>query len=311
MLLLIALAACGTPASTPDASPWQAAVQLPAARLEPGVVALGDRLVVIDGFDGTLAIIQRVDVLDTITGTWSQLPDAPVAWTHVDAAAAGGALYLLGGLETTDFTANGSTWVLPAGATAWKQLASMPPGLERGAAAIVAAPPKIYVIGGAVANAAVATVLAYNIADDTWTQLPDLPSPRSHPAATLLSDGSLLVAGGLHTLDASQPIADVDVLPIGATAWQPRRPMPTARGGCAYALFGARFVCTGGEAGTAALDVTEAYDWAHDTWETWAPMPSKRAGTQGARIGTKLYVPGGAHVLAYLPDATMDVLTVE
>ncbi len=313
--LVIAIAACkssaATPDATPDASPWQAGVQLPAARLEAGGAALGDRLAVVDGFDGAIAIVNEVDLYDPIGNTWSTLPDAPVAWTHVDLAAAGGSLYLLGGLATTDFTADGTAWVLDSNATAWRQLASMPAGLERGAAAVVAAPPRIYVIGGAIANSAVATVLAYDISSDTWTQLPDLPSPRSHAAGAILPDGTLLVAGGLHTLDATQPIADVDVLGPGASAWTARASMPTARGGCAYALFGSRFLCVGGEAGTSALDVTEAYDWVADAWTTLAPMPSKRAGTQGAKIGARLFIPGGAHRIAYVPDATMDILTVE
>ena len=312
---LIALAACGSPAhgpdAQPDASPWGATVALPGPRLEPGVAALGSRVAVIDGFDAGIAIVSHVDVYDTITGAWSTLPDAPVAWTHVDVASVNGALYLLGGLEGKDFTPSGAAWVLDPDAATWRKLAPMPAGLERGAAAIVAAPPRIYVIGGAIATTAVATVLVYDIPTDTWSQRPDLPSPRSHAAATLLPDGSLLVAGGLRTLDSTQPMADVVRLALDGTAWEPRAAMPTARGGCAYALFGARFVCVGGEAGVDALDVTEAYDYAHDRWETWAPMPHARAGTQGARVGTRLFVPGGAQEIAYRPDGFMDVLTVE
>lgn len=313
--LCAALAACGSPAQNPDAAPdagpWQAGLALTGPRLEPGVAALGTRLVIADGFDQNLTIVRAVNVLDTGTGAWSTLPDAPVAWTHVDLAAANGSLYLLGGLEGTTYTADGSAWVLDSTASSWQPLASMPSGLERGAAGVVAAPPKIYVIGGAVQNNAVATVLAYDIPTDTWTQLPDLPSPRSHAAATILPDGTLLLVGGLRTLDASQPIAEVLALPVNATSWQTRAPMPTARGGCAYALFGTRFVCAGGEAGASALNITEAYDWASDTWEELPAMPSRRAGTQGAKIGTRLFVPGGAHQLTFEPDGTMDVLTVE
>jgi len=312
-LLVIALAACGTsPSGPPDATPsaWQLGPALPGPRLEPGVTAIGNKLAMVDGFDDQLAIVNEVDLLDPVTGAWTTLPSAPVAWTHLDAASAGGSLYLLGGLATTQYVASGDAYVLDLGAAQWRQLTSMPAGLERGAAGVVAAPPHIYLIGGAVQDAAVATVLDYNISTDSWTQLPDLPSPRSHPAAGRLSDGTLIVAGGLRTLDATQPIDEVLELKVGATAWTPRAAMPTARGGCAYGMLGTRLVCAGGEAGQAALHVTEAYTYATDSWETLEPMPLARAGTQGAAIGTRLFVPGGAHKLAFIPDGTMDVYTV-
>ena len=301
-----------SPSGPPDATPsaWQLGPDLPGPRLEPGVTALGDKLAMVDGFDDQLAIVSEVDLLDPVAGTWSRLTDAPVAWTHLDAASVGGALYLLGGLATTQYTASGEAYVLDLGATSWRQLTSMPAGLERGAAGVVAAPPHIYLIGGAVQNSAIATVLDYNISSDEWTQLPDLPSPRSHPAAGRLADGTLLVAGGLRTLDATQPIDEVLELKVGATAWTPRAAMPTARGGCGYGMLGSRLVCAGGEAGAAALHVTEAYTYATDSWETLEPMPLARAGTQGAVIGQRLFVPGGAHKLAFIPDGTMDVYTV-
>src|SRR5438132_1481261 len=110
----------------PDASPWSAGPTLPGARLEPGVAALGDRLVVAGGFDVGIKIVPEVDVLEPIGGTWSRLPDAPVAWTHIDMAGADGSLYLLGGLEGTQFSANGAAYVLDANATAWRALAAMP-----------------------------------------------------------------------------------------------------------------------------------------------------------------------------------------
>jgi N-acetylneuraminic acid mutarotase len=313
--VLLLVAACGSsahaPDATPDASAWTAGPNLPGPRLLPSVAALGDRLIVADGFDQGLNIVTEVDALDTATGTWSRLPDAPVAWTHADLAAANGSLYLLGGLETQNFDVNGSSWVLDATATQWRALRSMDAGRARGAAGVAVRPPYIYLIGGGQQNTSVALVDAYDIATDQWVSLPDLPSPRSHPGATVLPDGTLLCVGGLVTLDSTQPLAEVWALPVNATAWQPRAPMPTARGGMACGLFGTRFVCAGGEADDTARDEVEAYDWAHDTWTSLPKLPMPRAGTQGAAIGTRLYVPGGAHRIAYVPDDTMDVLTVE
>ena len=313
--LLFVCAACGSganaPDATPDASPWSLGPKLPGARLLPSVAALGDHLVVLGGFDEGLTIVTEVDDLDTVAGTWTKLPDAPVAWTHGDLIADGGSLYLLGGLATQNYDVDGRSFVLDPGGSTWRTLAPQPAGMERGAAGIIIKAPYVYLIGGAVQNTSVATVLRYDIVNDMWTSMPDLPSPRSHPGAAILPDGTLLAVGGLETLDSTMPIADVVELPIGATAWVTKAPMPTARGGAACVLFGLRFVCAGGEADLTARDEVEAYDWAHDTWSSMAKMPMPRAGTQGAAIGARLWAPGGAHRIAYVPDDTVDVLTVE
>ncbi len=311
-IALVTVTACGTSDHTPDAvtSPWQVGPALPGPRLEAGVAPLGDRLAIVGGFDAGLAIVTRVDVLDLSSGTWSTLPDAPVAWTHVDLIGLAGGLYLLGGLETTAFTPSGRAFVLDANLTSWRELTPMPDGLARGAAGVTAVPPRLIVAGGATETAAVATVLAYNLSTDSWSQLPALPAPRSHPAIGHLADGTLIVTGGLATLDASQPAGDTWILLPGATAWQVAAPMPTPRGGCAYGMIGERLLCVGGEAGVAALHTAEAYTSATDSWETLDPMPTARAGTQGAVLGTRMLVPGGARKLAYEPDGTMDIYTV-
>jgi N-acetylneuraminic acid mutarotase len=304
-----ALAACGGSDDTADAVPtdWRAGPALPGPRLEAGVAALGDRLAVVGGFDATIDIVATAHVLDPLGGTWAALPDAPVAWTHLGLAGKGGALYLLGGLEGPTFVPRGDAYVLPAAATAWQPLPAMPAGRERGAAGIAVGPEVIYVVGGATQTDAVDTVLAYDVGAMTWTELPRLPSPRSHPAAYALADGTLIVAGGLATIDSSQPLAETVRLRPGESSWTTLAPMPAPRGGCAAAALGARLICAGGEAGDDALAGVIAYDVAADAWLELDPMPEPRAGTQGAAIGSRLYVPGGARVLAFIPLDTLAI----
>jgi len=293
------------------ASPWQVGPMLPGLRLEAGVTALGQNVVMLGGFDTGiiqgLHITNEVDILDTSSGTWSRLPDAPVAWTHVNLMAAGGTLYLLGGLEGTNFVARGDTFALDPGATQWRPLTPIPTNQERGAAALIAVPPHLYIIGGAFTTGAVATGLDYDITTDTWAMLPVLPSARSHPAGMRNIDGTLIVAGGLKTLDASMPIAETLALPPGSTTWESRAPMPVAHGGCAYGTIGHSLVCAGGEAGAAALRIAMSYDAVLDQWTMLPDMPIERAGTQGAAVGQRLFVPGGAPELQFEPSDTMDI----
>lgn len=314
---LVLVASCSSPAPSPDAQdqPWVAGPELPGPRLEPGVTAMGQRLVVLGGFDQNvsqgLRIANDVIVLDPVMSVWTTLHPAPVAWTHVNLAAASTTLYLLGGQETQQFIAKGETYALDTLAEPqhWRQLKAMPAGEERGAAGIIVAPPHIYLLGGASSTGALKTCLDYDITTDTWTMLPELPAPRSHPATMRMADGTLIVAGGLAALDAFSAATDVWALPIGALAWQPRAAMPTRRGGCAYGVVRGELLCAGGEVDQAALSTVESYNAVHDTWATRTMMPGATAGTQGAVIGNRLYVPGGSRTLNLQPESSLYVFS--
>ncbi|MBK9036771.1 MAG: hypothetical protein IPL61_36900 [Myxococcales bacterium] len=303
--LAVVVGACADDAAPPDAEtgPWRRGPDLPAARLEPAVAARADRLVVVGGFGPGLTIERTVDELDPATGRWTSGPLVPVAWTHAQLVAVGPRLFLLGGLAGRGFEARGDVFVDDG--AGWQPRAPLPIGAERGGAAVIASATTIYLLGGASTTAAVASAWAYDVAADRWDPLPDLPTPRSHPVAGLAPDGTVVVAGGLRTLDAAEPIADVLALAPGAAGWQPRAPMPTARGGCAAGVVDGELWCAGGEAGTSALATVEAYAFATDTWRTLPPLPAPRAGTQGAVIAGALYIPGGAAHLAYEPEASV------
>lgn len=317
-VLWLVLAACSAPASQPDApgTHWSEGPMLPAPRLEPGVTALGQRVVVLGGFDTDLMagldITRRVDVYDPAEGVWTQLPDAPVAWTHVQLAAIGTTLYLLGGLEGQAYTARGEAYALDTADAdpQWRTLAPMPPGQERGSAAVVVAPPRVYLFGGAGTSDALATNLYYDALADSWGQLaPDLPAPRSHPAGMRRADGTFVVTGGLATLDSSSQAGDTWSLAPAGTAWETKAPMPDPRGGCAYGAVEGQLICAGGEAGPSAYKTVVSYDPLADTWTMLEPMPDNRAGTQGAAIGTRLFVPGGARQLVFEPEPQLFVYT--
>jgi N-acetylneuraminic acid mutarotase len=315
---VVLVAACSSPATPPDARTehWLSGPELPGPRLEAGVTGMGQRLVVVGGFDQNvsqgLRITSDVIALDPVMNVWTTLHPAPVAWTHVNLAASSTTLFLLGGQETQQFLAKGETYALDTldDTQQWRQLRAMPAGEERGAAGVIVAPPHIYLIGGASSTGALASCLVYDITADTWSMLPDLPAPRSHPATMRMADGTLISAGGLATLSAYSAATDVWALPIGATEWQPRAPMPTRRGGCAYGVIRGELVCAGGEVDQAALSVVERYDALLDEWTTGVEdMPGATAGTQGAVIANRLYVPGGARTLNFQPESSLYVFS--
>ena len=288
---------------------------LPSPRLEAGVAALGQRIVVVGGFDQGVAqglrVTQEVLSLDLHTEQWTAMREAPVAWTHANVAGASATLYLLGGLDTSSFLARGESFALDLDVPdpQWRAITSMPAGMERGAAAVVSSPPYIYLLGGASTSDALATCLRYDFSTERWFQLPDLPAPRSHAAAMREDDGTLVIAGGLSTLDSSRPLGDVLALPPNGTTWEPRTPMRRARGGCAFGTVFGHLICAGGEAGTGAVETVETYDPNTDTWTTQEDMPEPRAGTRGAVVGGRLFVPGGAAALQFEPTTSLYVFT--
>ena len=133
-LALFSVAACAPVDSAPLGEPWTA-TQMPARRLETAAGALGTRLVIAGGFSASmtegLPITMDVLTFDTLLGEWGSLPAAPVAWTHANVAAVGGAVYLLGGLDGRSFIAQPEAFVLEADALEWTPLDPLPEEIGR------------------------------------------------------------------------------------------------------------------------------------------------------------------------------------
>ena len=320
--MLLGLVACeAEPPPGPDA-PWQERAALPERRLEAAAAMNGTRLVVAGGFATGAADVPPLEISRAVLQydpfgdadtAWTRLPDAQVAWTHAALVGVGGALYLLGGLEGDTFVPSGRVFRLGLGDEAWseKEMATMPAGEERGAAAVVHTQGHVFLFGGEGPAGPLATVLDYVIADDVWKQeLPPLPTPRSHAAVMRDGDGTFIVAGGIGV---QGPLGDVWALPPGGT-WIAREPMPTPRGGCAYGTVYGRLVCAGGETLVNGVIVpsraVEVYDPNVDTWTQIAEIPDARGGAAGAVVANRLYVVGGSASAALEPTATVFELDV-
>ena len=279
-------------------------------RLEAAATGNGARLVVLGGFATSDKEVPRLEItreileFDPFASTWRKLDvEAPEAWTHAQLVGIGGALYLMGGMDTEAFVPNGKTYRLRPSTTTWEALAPLPAGQERGSAAVVTTQGHIFLFGGITPAGATGSVLDYIITENRWAELPALPIPRSHAAAMRMDDGTFIVAGG----DGSQlePLGDTWALPLGATLWEPRDPMPTARGGCAYGEVYGKLVCAGGEIGPTTTRVVEAFDPSTLRWESLPDMPFERAGAPGAVVTSRLYVVGGSQTRMFEPTSSL------
>jgi N-acetylneuraminic acid mutarotase len=120
-----------------------------------------------------------------------------------------------------------------------------------------------------------------------------LPMPLDHATGQAVA-GDFFVIGG-----RSNGIVAVSsaVFLLEADGWTTRAPMPTARGGIASGVVGARIIVVGG------LGVSLA-----DRWESLDDMPTPRHGMAAAGLDGSLYVPGGANKQAFGAVATHEVL---
>jgi N-acetylneuraminic acid mutarotase len=278
-----------------------AAPVVPGAIQEVAVVAVNDEIYVLGGFDSLGRIVPTVSVYTPSADTWRRAADLPAPMHHANAAALDGKIYVLGSLKQ-GFEEDGRGYVYDPGTDAWRDGPAMPPGTARGASGVAVLGNEVVLVGGLGGRRAVSLVSAYDVVDETWRQLPDLPQPpRDHMAVGTI-DGQVVVAGGRDGR-IGRHVPDVNIYDPMADQWRDGAPMPTSRGGAAGTECGGSLYVIGGEGnvatGTGVFNQVEAYRLAQDRWDTLPNMLTPRHGTDAAAIDGWLYVPGGAIVQAF------------
>jgi N-acetylneuraminic acid mutarotase len=300
---LLAAAACGSAAPTG----WQPRAKIASGgRLEGAVVAAGNKVYLLGGWDQGVAITNAVSVYDPATDSWSEAKAMPRELHHLNAASVDGKIWVVGSLYGLNFQADGVTMVYDPATDMWTTKAPMPSGTERGASAIGVIGSSIYVAGGSSADA-VDTVSVYDTTTGTWTPLAPMPQPRYHAVGAVVN-GLFYAMGGLTAgipAGTATPVTDLYVYDPTKDMWSQLPSMTAARGGCASGIVAGLIICAGGE-GSIYADVpvpadTEAFDPIAGTWSELQPMRTPRAGTSGAVVDDVLYVPGGAKHIAYDP----------
>jgi N-acetylneuraminic acid mutarotase len=262
-------------------------------RQELGVAALNGKVYAVGGFNAAGAPVATVEVYDPSTDSWTQRASLPAPLHHVNVAAVGDRLYVVGALSGGNFTALGTTLTYDPAADRWTALTPMPSGTERGASGVAVVGARIYVAGG-LRGSSVAEMSAYDTASDAWEPLPSMTVTRDHLAAAS-KDGRVYAISGR---DNGSLRAALEVFDPGTSTWSTAASILTARGGCAAAELSGRLVVMGGEGNDSdpngIFRQTEAYDPATDRWMTLSPMRTGRHGIGAAVVNGAIYVPGGA-----------------
>ncbi|OTA81835.1 hypothetical protein M434DRAFT_54187, partial [Hypoxylon sp. CO27-5] len=242
--------------------------------------------------------------------SWKSLPRIPKAFTHINAAAVNGKIYLLGGLtgDGVDkvWRSSPDCFVYDPSKAEWTALPPMPEGQGRGASAVGISGNTVYLAGGLErleltengTQKSFDIVTAYDANTGMWTTLPNLPAPRDHVGGAII-DRTLYVVGGRDNgqLNVRNTTWTLD-LDAPSKGWVAKAEMPTGRGGLSIGVIGNYIATFGGEGNPApnsngVYNETEVYDVKRDMWFKLPAMPHPRHGTVAASIHGRIYIPGG------------------
>jgi N-acetylneuraminic acid mutarotase len=247
-------------------------------------------------------------------GKWTQGPAIPEGANEVIGAAVNGQILVYGGQDTKS-AAMGIFWKLDPASGQWTKLPSNPVPVHHAAAVSIGS--RMYVVGGfRLPDGGKGgwypenKLWMFDLDKQTWTRLPDMPTPRGALAATV-ADGKIYAIGGaripdgakIEALSGGGPVellGTVEVFDTRTNTWSTLRSMPTPRNHMDASHVDGRIYVIGGRVGSCFsggwstnVFMNEAYDIATDTWATRAPMPTARSGAGSAIVDGRISVLGG------------------
>src|SRR5919197_5290564 len=275
----------------------------------------------------TAAFLIAAGVLATSSafaqGKWSSLKPIPQGEEEVYGTAAGGKLYVLGGLGIfPGWEPKQMLWSFDPTSSEWTKLPNIPEGIHH--PGFVAIGDKLYSVGGfTIARPATGlpawvaskSLWIYDINAKSWSKGPYLPTPRGALSATAVGP-KIYAIGGARNPDYSTPelrpnvpvenVATNEVYDTASNTWAAVRPMLTARNHHGAALIDGKIYVVGGRIGSTFIiglsnniSTNEVYDAAKDTWASVLGMPTPRSGIGVAVLDGRMHVLGGE---AYLND---------
>lgn len=242
----------------PNSGTWAELASLPGRR-DHAAMASWDGQLYVSGGGEFARRVAHDDVwgYDPGSDTWRSHPPMPQArWQHA-MVALDGVLYVIGGIIEGS-TDHSEVWAYDIASDTWRtELAPLPTPREH-LAAVVAGGLIVVLAGRMGPNRA--TVEVYDPGSDTWWSAPDMPTPRSGFAATVLSDG-VHVTGG-EDFGTGRTIGAHERLDLDRLAWSSLPELPTARHGTGSAVVDGRWYVIGGgpSVGLSTSDVVEVWD---------------------------------------------------
>lgn len=130
-------------------------------------------------------------------------------------------------------------------------------------------------------------------AQQTWTDIPAMPTPRAFASAAVLN-GQIYVMGGIGS--GGQVLEVVERYNPQTQTWSTVDELRDAVHGAAATILNGRILLTGGrEDDGEVTDDVQAYDASEDDWESFAHMEGEREGHAAFTVNNTAYVFGGSN----------------
>jgi len=267
----------------PGTGHWSAAASMHQARAYPMTVLLADGSVLVAGGSADGQPLDSVERFVPDKGTWvdAHPMNLPRTLGSLVALPDGRVLAAGGGIEgPPGYTATSSAEIYDPNDDSWTMTAPMgaPRALQT---ATLLNDGEVLVAGGATAyNGAAAqlttSVQIFDPKTNTWRETSPLPTPLYTHAATLLSDGRVLVTGGFSGSADNSPGLDTTFTYDPATAqWSTAAAMSDARAEhTMLRLPDGRVLALGGlDQNNDVLRTVEIYDPAVNAWTLTGSLP--------------------------------------
>lgn len=227
---------------------------------------------------------------------------------HTATVLQGGKVLVVGGLSARGGAAGAEVYDPATG----KFAPTGPPVVRRfGHTATRLGSGKVLVAGGistAIGEVVVASAELYDPATGQFTATGDLGAARADHTATLLLDGTVLVAGGFDRVDRGVPLDTAERFDPATGRFTPVGSLPGARAGHQATLLpGGQVLVTGG-AGVTVLASTALFDPTSRAFHAAGPLLAPRYLHQATLLPDgRVLVTGGATGVAgvYLPSAEL------
>jgi N-acetylneuraminic acid mutarotase len=232
----------------PKSDTWSDCAPMPTARTHLTTSIVDGKIYAIGGMGKSpnYSTLATVEIYDPISDSWVKGTDMPLPRLECHSSVYDGKIYVFGGLNDSWEGLN-RVEVYDPELDTWTSLANMP--TARGALSSIEKDGLIYVLGGiSVADAAIPALKAnevYNPTTDTWEELGEMPTGKSHFGAVIYNERIYTIGGS--SLEGPEIMTRVEVFDISENIWLSAPDMPTARVALTCSLTNGKIYAIGGE----------------------------------------------------------------
>ena len=267
----------------PATGHWTSAASMPEPRAYPMVVRLADGSVLVAGGSADGHPLDTAELYSPDTGSWTATGRMNVPRTEGSLIALpdGRALVAGGGIEgAPNYTATASVEIYDPNSNSWTMTQAMSVARTLMTATLLK-DGEVLVAGGSTAYYSAAGQLTSSVQifdpnSNTWRETSPLPMPLYTHAATLLTNGRVLVTGGYSSsADSAPSLNEAFEFDPATEQWSTVAPLSTARAEhTMLELSDGRVLAMGGvDENYDVLRTVEIYDPAANAWTLTGSLP--------------------------------------